>query len=190
VRAYEIGYRGDFSSAFSLSVSGFYNIYDDLRTVELSNTPTLLPLRWDNLMKGHTYGLTTWAKWQVTDWWRLSPGFTWLHKELRFKAGSSRLGGLAQAGNDPREHALLSSAMQLGTGHTLDITLRHVSALPDPALPAYTELSARFAWAVSAAWELALSGANLLHDSHQEYPGPVGASIHRSVAAEVRWKKP
>src|SRR6185369_13886617 len=190
VRAYEIGYRGDFSSAFSLSVSGFYNIYDDLRTVELSNTPTLLPLRWDNLMKGHTYGLTTWAKWQVTDWWRLSPGFTWLHKELRFKAGSSQLGGLAQAGNDPREHALLSSAMQLGTGRTLDIMLRHVSALPDPALPAYTELSVRFAWAVSAAWELALSGANLLHDSHQEYPGPVGASIHRSIAAEVRWKKP
>jgi len=189
VLAYEVGYRGELSSRFSLSVSGYYNVHDDLRTVELGDSPAFLPLHWGNLMQGHSYGATTWAKWQVTDWWRLSPGLAWLHKDLRFKRGASGLLGVAQAGNDPHGHALLNSSMQFGPRRTLDITLRRVEPLPDPALPAYTELSARMAWALSAAWELALSGNNLLHAGHREYPEPVGATIRRSLAAEVRWKK-
>jgi len=189
VLAYEIGYRGELTPRFSLSVSGYYNRYDDLRTVEFGSSPAFLPLHWDNLMKGHSYGLTTWAKWQVTDWWRLSPGLAWLHKDLRFKRGASELAGLAQAGNDPRAHALLNSSMQFGPRRRLDITLRHVASLPDPALPAYTELSARMGWALSSAWELAISGTNLLHARHREYPSPAGTTLRRSLAAEVRWTK-
>jgi iron complex outermembrane receptor protein len=125
----------------------------------------------------------------VTDWWRLSPGLAWLHKDLKFKSGASQLLSVAQAGNDPKSHMLVNSSMQFGPRRTLDINLRHVASLPDPALPAYTELSARMSWALSGAWEVALSGTSLLHARHREYPEPVGTSIRRSVAAEVRWKR-
>jgi iron complex outermembrane receptor protein len=189
VLAYEVGYRGDLASKFSLSVSGYYNVYNDLRTVEPASNTAFLPLRWDNLIKGHTHGVMTWAKWQVTDWWRLSPGLAWLHKDLKFKSGASQLLSVAQAGNDPKSHMLVNSSMQFGPRRTLDINLRHVASLPDPALPAYTELSARMSWALSGAWEVALSGTSLLHARHREYPEPVGTSIRRSVAAEVRWKR-
>jgi iron complex outermembrane receptor protein len=140
-------------------------------------------------MKGHSHGVTAWAKWQVTDWWRLSPGVTLLRKDLRFRAGSSQVLGVAQAGNDPHGLGLITSSMQFGRARTLDITLRHVASLPDPALPAYTELSARFGWKVATEWEVALAGTNLLHARHQEYPQPTGATIRRSIAAELRWKR-
>ena len=189
VLAYEVGYRGELSARLSLSLAAYYNIYEDLRTVEFGAPPVFLPLQWDNLMKGHSHGVTAWAKWQVTDWWRLSPGAAWLHKDLRFRAGSSQVLGVAQAGNDPHGYGLLNSSMQFGPARTLDITLRRVASLPDPALPAYTELSARFGWALGTEWEVALTGTNLLHARHQEYPEPTGATIRRSIAAELRWNR-
>jgi iron complex outermembrane receptor protein len=138
-------------------------------------------------MAGHTYGVTAWAKWQVTDWWRLAPGLALLRKDLQFKPGASGLLGIGQSGNDPRGHALLTSSMDLGRDRTFDVTVRHVASLPDPKLPSYTEMSARFAWRLSPSWELSLAGKNLLHARHLEYPAPAGAEISRSVLAEARW---
>jgi iron complex outermembrane recepter protein len=187
VWAYEVGYRALFTSRFSVSVSGFFNAYDDLRTVETATPTVFLPLRWDNQMEGHTYGVTAWAKWQVTDWWRLEPGFALLRKELQFKPGASGLLGVQQSGNDPRGTGLLTSSMDLGRARTFDFTIRHVASLPDPALPAYTEMSARFAWRLSPVWELSVFGTNLLHASHLEYPATAGTQINRSIMAEARW---
>jgi iron complex outermembrane receptor protein len=187
VWAYEVGYRATLTTRFSVSASGFYNVYDDLRTVETATPTVFLPLRWDNLMQGHTYGVTAWAKWQVTDWWRLEPGFALLRKDLQFKPAASGLIGVGQSGNDPRGHGLLTSSMDLGRDRTFDLSVRHVASLPDPALPSYTEMTARFAWRVSPAWELSVAGTNLLHSSHLEYPTPAGAQINRSVMAEARW---
>ncbi|MEO8307598.1 MAG: TonB-dependent receptor [Pseudomonadota bacterium] len=187
VWAYELGYRGALAPGLSLSVSGFYNVYDELRTIEPASGTVFLPLRWDNQMQGHTYGMTAWAKWQIADWWRLAPGFSLLRKDLHFKPGASGLTGIGQSGNDPRGHALLTSSMDLGPDRTLDVSIRHVVSLPDPALPSYTEITARFAWRVSPAWELSVAGTNLLHASHLEYPATTGAEIQRNVVAEARW---
>jgi iron complex outermembrane recepter protein len=188
VITYETGFRTSITPTFLLSLSTFYNRYNDLRTIELDDSTGFLPLRWGNGMEGHTYGATAWAKWQVTDRWRIEPGFTLLRKHLRFKPGASALAGIGQSGNDPRGTALLNSALDLGNNQTFDISLRHVARLPEPALPAYTELSARYAWRVSNEWEVSLRGTNLLHSRHQEYPSPAGMFIHRSVLAEVRWR--
>jgi iron complex outermembrane receptor protein len=188
VFTYELGLRSNLADSLALSMSAFYNWYDDLRTVEPAATPSLLPLRWDNLMAGHTYGMTAWAQWQIRDWWRLSPGFTVLEKRLHFQDGASALLDTGQSGNDPEVHALLNSAMNIGGRQTLDVSLRYVGRLPDPALPAYTELSARYAVQVSRTLELSLRGVNLLHERHQEYPGPDGVFIGRSIMAEARWR--
>ena len=188
VTTYETGFRSALSPVFSLSMSAFYNHYDDLRSVEPAGSGAFLPVHWDNLLAGHTYGMTTWANWQVADWWRLSPGLVLLRKRLHFQEGSSGLLGAGQSGNDPQGHGLLTSAMNVGDDVTLDITLRHVAKLPEPALPAYTEMSARFAWQLSRSWELSLRGINLLHKSHLEYPDPDGVKIGRSAMAEVRWR--
>ena len=70
---------------------------------------------------------------------------------------------------------------------TLDLMVRKVGSLPDPALSDYTELNARFAWRVSDRLEVAVKGFNLLNEIHLEYPEPVGQGIRRNLLAELRY---
>lgn len=187
VTAYEIGYRGRPTEMISLSVSGFYDVYDDLRTIEVTPV-TFLPVFWDNRMKGETYGIEGWADVQITSWWRVSPGLRSLHKDLEFKQGASGLLGVEQAGNDPRWRAYLKSSMDLGRGVTLDAIARYVDTLPDPRNDAYYELALHVGWELSPSWQISLSGFNLLHERHTEYPPPIGMQIERSVFIEARWR--
>jgi iron complex outermembrane receptor protein len=139
-------------------------------------------------MRGNTYGVEAWADWQVLDWWRLSPSFTLLRKRLRYDTGASGLLGLAEAGDDPREQAMLKSSMDLGPRIALDASLRYVGALPEPALPSYVEFNLRVGWRVSARFDVSLNGWNLLHDHHMEFAAPAGESIGRNAALEARWR--
>jgi iron complex outermembrane receptor protein len=187
VTAYELGSRTQATATLSVSVAAFYNVYDDLRTIEPAPT-TFIPLYWGNLMRGDTYGVEAWANWQPTEWWRLSPGFTALREQLRFKPGASGLLGLPQAADDPSSHATLTSSMDLGHRTSFDATLRYVGALPDPALAHYYEMDARLGWRPSHTLEVSLSGLNLLHARHAEFAAPSGEFITRSVMAEARWR--
>jgi iron complex outermembrane receptor protein len=187
VTAYESGMRMETSAAVSVSLAAFCNVYDDLRTIEPASG-AFLPLYWGNLMRGDTYGLEAWANWQVTDWWRLSPGVSWLKEQLRFKSGASGLLGISQAGDDPSSHATLSSSMDLGNHISFDGSLRYVAELPDPMLPHYYELDARLAWRPSRALELSVNGRNLLHATHSEFAEPAGEYITRNILAETQWR--
>jgi len=79
----------------------------------------------------------------------------------------------------------LKSSLALGR-FSIDATLRHVGALPSPATPDYTELSARFAYRATDKLELSLSGFNLLDARHVEYAAPEGHELRRSVYAEAK----
>jgi len=183
VTAYELGYRGQLFSRVSLSVSVFDNLYDDLKDIE--PTPvTTLPLLWANTLKGNVHGVEAWASFQALDWWRLDLGFNAQHEDLSFQPGSSKLLGIAQAGDDPHHQASLRSSMNLPYDLNFDADFRYVGALPNPALPEYVELNSRLAWKISDTLSVALAGYNLLHGHHLEYVG--GDEIRRSVYFETR----
>ncbi|CAN5214645.1 N/A [soil metagenome] len=181
--AYELGAKLQATSRASLSVTAFYNVYDDLRSIEIQ-PGGFLPLRWGNGMAGETYGVEAWGDFQAADWWRLSASFNSLHETFAFKPGASGLLGVSQAANDPKYRAGLKSSMNLGRAVTLDADLRYLSALPNPRLSAYTELNGRLGWSVTDKVELALTGRNLLDDRHIEYIS--GNAIPRSLFADLR----
>ncbi len=184
--AYEAGVRGELGSRASLSASIYYNVYDDIRSIEVTPV-TFLPLYWGNGIQGSTYGLEAWADYSATDWWRLGAGLDLMGERLRFKPGSSGLLGLSQVGDDPGQVIKLKSSFTLPHGVTIDANLRYYSALPDPKVPAYTELTARVAWAVTDKLRLAVSGQNLLNPKHQEFPAPGADAVPRSVFASLSW---
>jgi iron complex outermembrane receptor protein len=188
VRAYELGTRLQPADTVSFTVAAFYNVYDDLRTVDPGPAPTSLPLYFGNNIRGNAYGIDAWASWQVTDWWRLSPGVTWVAERLGFKPGATQLLTVAQETDDPSSHATLASSMRLPHHFSFDASFRYVAALPNPALPRYCDLDARLGWQASNAVELSIRGANLLHARHFELPAPDGEQITRSVIAEARFK--
>jgi len=124
----------------------------------------------------------------VTDWWRLSPGVTWVHEHLWFRPGASQLLGVGQAADDPSSHARLTSSMNLPWHVNFDASLRYVGALPGPELPHYYNLDLRLGWQASHALALSIRGANLLGPQHTEFPAPNGNQIVRGVFAEARLK--
>jgi iron complex outermembrane recepter protein len=184
VTAYEAGLRTQPSSALSFSVSTYYNAYDELRSIEFAPDGAILPLHWGNGIEGATYGVEAWGDYQVLDGWRLSLGGAQEHENLRFQTWSSGLLGISQIGDDPSYRAMLRSSSNLTADLTFDATLRYVSSLPDPGVPAYTELNARLAWHLSSRCDLALTGFNLLHAHHQEFAPPADI-VGRSVLASV-----
>lgn len=185
--AYELGYRGRPFRSLSLSVSAFYNDYDDLRTIDAPPGGGL-PLTIANSKRGRAWGLEAWADYAVTDRWRLSAGVSTLHKDLELKPGSRDLAGLALAGNDPDWQAQLRSSLDVTDRVSFDVSLRSVASLPRPAVPGYTEANARLAWRYSDRGELSISGANLLSDRHLEFLNASIAQrqIRRGVSIGLR----
>ncbi|WP_158284636.1 TonB-dependent receptor [Azospirillum sp. TSO35-2] len=185
--AYELGYRGQPSANSSLSLSGFYNVYDDLRTVNLTNGG--LPLMLRNDMEGTTYGVEAWARYSLTNWWTLHAGGNWLHKNLRLKPGASDLSNFQAAGQDPAYQLQLRSQMTLTPEVEFDATLRRVGRVAASNVPAYTEADLHVGWHVTPSVELALFGRNLLHARHLEGYDPSNnppRGIGRTIYTRLR----
>jgi len=182
--AYEVGVRSQPLSGLSFSVTGFYHRYNDLRTIEIASGPGL-NLFWGNGLAGHSYGIEAWANLSPLSWWTLSAGTTLLHEDFHFKPGASEIVGSWQNGVDPAHQFTLRSSMNLGSSVMLDLDLRSIGRLHHSDVPTYAELGGRLAWNVSDQFALTLSGANLLHAHHVEYPG--GDAIPRKILVGLEW---
>ena len=177
--AYEAGYRGELLPRLEFSTSLFYNVYGDLRSDQ--GTPvTIFPITLVNGMKADTYGAEIWAKYAMNDWWRLSAGFNWLHRELYMDPGFTDFARGQTGGQDPASQAQLRSYMNLFDNWELDTSLRYVGKvtqeIPDGGqfslVPSYVETDIRLGWRVSTDTEIAFNALNLLHDRHLEANDP------------------
>ena len=195
VIAYEVGYRAQLGPRVLVSVSAFYNEYDELRSV--SATPgTIIPLYFDNNLEGETYGIELTGTYEVVEGWRLHAGYTLLREDIRVKSGEFDLNNGRNETADPRHQFSLRSSMDLPRRIELDAGLRWVDTLrlndsgTVAKVPSYFELDVRLAWRPVEDFELALVGQNLLHDQHPEYgvPGPAREEVERSLYAKMTWE--
>ncbi|HET9638128.1 MAG TPA: TonB-dependent receptor [Allosphingosinicella sp.] len=164
--AFEAGYRGRPGASTTLSVSLFYNLYDDIRTTEFTGNP--LPIRLRNGLEGRTYGAEAWLTHQLSERWRVSLGAAALNKDFRLKSGALDLANRASLGADPDYQVLARSQLDLTDKLQIDLGLRGVDDLGTGGLGGYVEADARLAWRVSDPIELYVAGNNLLHESHVE----------------------
>jgi iron complex outermembrane receptor protein len=165
---YEMGYRGQITSAASLSVTVYHTVYDRLHTQQID--PSLTYLFYGNGMQGNTSGLELWGSYQATPIWRLNGGFSSLRQELKLTPYSIDIGMLQSTeGANPSRWGILRSSLDLGTRTELDVTLRYVGALPQPVVPSYTALDLRHGWQLKSNVDLSLSGQNLLGSGHGEF---------------------
>ena len=176
--AYEMGYRGQPLADLSLSVSLYYNLYDDLRTIFYQPGA---PSQLRNGITGDNYGVEAWAKYAVTDWWRLNLGANWLQRTEHLKPGRVDLTFGQALGQDPPYQTQLRSEMNLFQDWEFDAALRsigHVKARDattgNTKVPvgAYTEMDVRVGWHATKTTEISLQGFNLLHARHLEFNDP------------------
>jgi iron complex outermembrane receptor protein len=185
--AFEAGYRGSLGPRASLSVSAFYNLYDDLRTTEVGAgaDPRFFV---GNGLNGRTWGVEAWGAYDVTSWWRLSAGVATLHKDFDLDPDSVDITQMQAAGNDPSYQLLLRSQMEINDRLTVDLRLRAVDDLPDPPVPAYIEADANIAFRITEDVELSVTGRNLFDEHHPETGPLIGRrEARRSIYAGLRW---
>jgi len=178
--AYEAGYRGQPLADLSLSVSLYYNLYDDLRTT-FYQPVTVMPFQLRNGITGDNYGTEAWAKYAVTDWWRLSAGANWLQRTEHLKPNRVDFTFGQSLGQDPPYQTQLRSEMNLLEDWEFDSALRsigHVEARDATTgntkvlVGAYTEMDVRVGWHATKTTEISLQGFNLLHARHIEFNDP------------------
>lgn len=180
VVAYEFGYRTQPHTRVSMTLSTFYNEYKHLRSV--APVPSTGVFVIVNGREGETYGAELWGDFELSDSWRLKAGYAILHEDLRVTPGSIA----TSEANDATHRFLLRSSMDLTPKFELDWTLSHVSALPDPTVPAYTTVDLRLGWKPSKQLEVSLIGQNLLDKRHPEFgPSNIRSEIERSVLVKA-----
>ncbi|MGZ3158783.1 MAG: TonB-dependent receptor plug domain-containing protein [Burkholderiaceae bacterium] len=183
-KVFEVGYRGQPTSRISYSVTGYHTVYDHLRTQEVDPSQTFLTFA--NEMEGKSDGIETWATYQASANWRLSAGFAALRERLHLKPGSNDTSAPLQSGQDPAHSWLLRSSLELTAQSDLDVIVRHVSALSNPAVPKYTALDLHYGWRPRRDLELTVTGQNLLGNGHGEFSDPVTrTAIGRSIFVNV-----
>jgi len=180
----ELGYRAQPTGALTYSITVFHHIYDKLRSGQLPPFANI-----ENKIEGTVNGIEAWATYQLTRAWRLSGGFTTLHKHLKLKPGSPDPTGPSALGNDPDQQWMLRSQFNFTDRHEFDVMVRRVGALPLPAVPAYTAVDARFGWRASRNMDVSLTLQNLLDREHAEFGAAPARSEHqRGVYLKLVWR--
>lgn len=185
--AFEAGYRGQPTDWATLSVSLFYNRYDDIRTTEFS-PGNVLPIRLSNGLRGQTWGVEAWGTAQLMPWWRLNLGLSTLWKDFEAAPGRIDLGAGSSLGQDPNFQLFARSQISLTDRLEINAGLRFIDGIEGGApVDSYVEADARIGYRLSEAVELYVAGSNLLHRDHLESGDPGRAQLAvRSLYAGTR----
>jgi len=190
LQAYELGWRAQVARGASVTATVFYHDYDHLSTVE-PNNPTIIANGGD----GRSYGAEFFTDWDVTSWWRLRAAYFRTKQVTGLKPGSRDASlGLAES-SYPAHQTTLRNIFQLRRDLTFWTNLRKVGAVPVfenekmSEVPSYTEIDVCLSWQLRPEVELAVTGRNLLDNSHPE----IGAlaerrEIKRNGRVTLRWE--
>ncbi|HEY3405740.1 MAG TPA: TonB-dependent receptor [Ohtaekwangia sp.] len=183
VLAYELGYRTQLSKKITLSLASYYNIYDDLYSVEaLPNTVTY---QIQNGVEGNSRGIEFSGTADILPDWRLRGGYTYFYKNLEPKPG--HIANTAVLGNDAENIVLIQSTVTIVKYLQVDAVFRYIDQLPEPLVSDYFSYDVRLAW-VTKHWEFSVVGQNLYEKRHIEYATEQTAEIPRSIYGRISWR--
>jgi iron complex outermembrane receptor protein len=183
--AYELGYRIKPTDDLSFDLAGYFNDYDNLRSIEpLPRGKFTI----ENKLVGQSYGGSLAAKWRVTDWWRLDGSVSLLKVDIDKAAGGHDINNGTGEANDPECSFLIHSALDLRWHVRFDSFLRYVDDLPNPHTPSYLTADVRLGWTPRKNVEIAIVGRNLLDDAHPEFrTAATSREVERSVFGTFKW---
>lgn len=166
--AYEMGYRLQPNARSTVSIAAFYNVYNDLYSVEA--LPATNTYQIQNGSLGRPWGAEFSGTYQMTSAWKLRGGYTYFQKSLRSKPG--HVFNPDYLGNDAKNQALLQSILDLPFHFQLDVVARYLDhlakTLATEKVPSYFTFDARIAYTFKAI-ELTLAGQNLWKNKHTEF---------------------
>jgi iron complex outermembrane receptor protein len=198
--AHELGYRIQPGKRAFVDVATFYNRYNSLSTVEpaipyFENSPLpphlVIPLRFDNKMRGKTYGTEVAANFNVTSRWKLGSSYSWLKMQLHPDSSSMDSSAKNAEGDSPSHQWVLRSQLNLPRNLEFDTTWYLVSKLANQNVPGYNRVDARLGWRVSEGLDFSLGIQNGLDPRHAEFgsgEGTISSQAKRTAYGRFTWR--
>ena len=196
--AFELGYRAHPFARTSIDIAAYYNVYDDLRSLEpraaLINFPApglvTVPLVADNRLDARGYGVEVSGVWSVTESWRLDAGYTLMLLDIQ-QRNSADPSAQGQEDDTPANQFHLGSRLDLPWNFELDTALYWVDRVSNQQVEDYARLDARLGWRPFPQLDLSIVGQNLAQGEHDEF-GPsftaLPTSVPRSFYGKVTWR--
>lgn len=203
--AAEAGYQSQPLKDVFLAFAGYYNLYDDLSSLEsgkpfvLGTGEKVFPLVIRNKLRGDVYGAEVSLDYQPLKWWSLRAAYSYLKMKLDQAADSQDPISQSVERASPHHQFSLRSFVDLPGDVEFDTVARYVDNLPIKLANqpyqrtgSYLTLDVHVAYQLVPGLELALVGQNLASDHHQEFkeliPTIAGTEVQRSVYGKVTWR--
>ena len=194
--AYELGYRFQPASGFSLDATVFYNDLPEVQAfrqgtpfAEANPAPShfVLPLFFDkNGLHGESHGVELAARWQAAEHWRLLAEYSYFEVNLDTMPGLTSFSSIS-----PRHRFGVRSSFDLPRHWRLDLGVRYAGPRPGTTVSSYYVGDAQLVWFPDARWEFSVVGQNLLSHQHAEItPFALGSTVEipMSFSATITWK--
>jgi iron complex outermembrane receptor protein len=188
VYSYEAGYRGRPGEELFFDLTIYYNKYKDLVSGNLTGIPQLqpdgyvrFPYLLNNVMDGETYGAEVSCGWSVTDWWRLTGGFTWFQFNV-LNEGSAKDARMGFGEDENAEHLVsLVSYMDLPNNLEINTSLYFIGALDGLDIGSRTRFDLNIAWHPTDTLTVVAGGRNLFQDGRQEFPSTMDGILASNI---------
>ncbi|MCE5324527.1 TonB-dependent receptor [bacterium] len=200
--AYEIGYRVQRADKMSLDWTAYYNVYDNYRSFEPGSpqivtspfTYIVIPLTINNLVNVNVYGWEISGKYNITNNWRLSTGYTYCRLDMSSDPESNDTFSVNNDVYYPRKQFQIQSSLDLARNFELDINHYYSGPMTDVVfnVPRWSRTDLRLGWKKAETTEISLGVQNLFNKRHREAyatTNEVATYATRSYYAMFSWRR-
>ena len=197
VRAHEIGYRWRVAPWAFADVAGFYNVYDNLLSIEPGipfeeDGRQFLPFAFENGVRAESWGFEVAVDLEPHERWQIHTSYSFLELEVHEKPGSAALNARAPEGQSPQNQALVRSSVHLAEALDAHVLVRWIDDLPADGIGSYWSADVRLAWQPASGIEVAVVGHDLVDAHHTEFSGGQtgvgGSEVQRGGFVELEWR--
>ncbi len=193
--SYEAGYRFVSATRLSVDVASFYNVYDDLQTIETEDgfataTPiagVITPLFRANHGRGRVAGAEVTAFWTVNSALQLSGNYTRLNIQLRANPASNDEDAEAFEGKNAKNLFYVRAYADLPFRVSVTSEVRYVGEIPGEAIAGYAEANIHVSRVIRDRLRLNLTLDNLLHRRHAEWDAGDSMVQSRAIRVSAIW---
>jgi iron complex outermembrane receptor protein len=192
--AYEVGYRVEPVTGFSIDTSLFYNNYKNLQSFAVG-APQVGPSIVVPIVSGNEVSASTWggeisSTLQVTRDWRLTGSYSLLEVTTVDPTGGS---GMNTDGNSaPQHQAQLHSYWNIARNMELNAGVFYVGEVQAYDVPGYISSDINFVWRPKEGMTFTLGVMNLFDHQHQEFDVSgnqgIGGEVPRTVYAQLTYQ--
>ncbi|MDB5800683.1 MAG: hypothetical protein JWL63_1622 [Rhodocyclales bacterium] len=166
VNTAELGYRAQATTAWSYSLTAFYERFRRLRALRLVSISPFT-IGFNNGTNGHTYGVEGWTTYRLNRQWRFDAGFVRMLQRYSADPGSAL--DNTSMGDDPKTQWQARTTWDVSRKLNVSLSVRHVTALRGAQVPSYTAFDISSAYKILRDTSLTLSVLNAQGGEHREF---------------------